>query len=191
MSAIEKLEVEKESGEKIPKKVFVEVGTNSIPVPFIGNKNFENEIYIGIDLEHENSIDAKKVTKIIGEKHADNVHFINADAESLPISSDSVDELYFGNVFGDPQIKSKILEKFLEEATRVLRVGGKVSIKETNTPAKIEKVVDMLERHGFEMERRLTPSSQDWQDGVRDYDWVSTKKSHRDFFIVWARKKEK
>ena len=109
MEILEKLESESESLEKHPRKVFIEIGTNSSPATFMGNKDFKENTYIGIDINYDNSLRAKEATEITTEENDENLHFINADAEKLPIADSSVDELYFGNVFGDPSIKTKSL----------------------------------------------------------------------------------
>ncbi|OHA04480.1 MAG: hypothetical protein A2934_00795 [Candidatus Sungbacteria bacterium RIFCSPLOWO2_01_FULL_47_10] len=90
--------------ERTPKRVFIEIGTRDFPVSWAGDKKFgENDIYIGLDLGVSRPWEARDNTESV-DKLQDNMHFLRADASRLPVGGETTDEIFFGNVFGDPSI---------------------------------------------------------------------------------------
>ncbi len=165
---------EKESPQK---RVFVEVGTNKAPVPFAGRKEFgSNDVYIGIDLAEESVRGAREYVKDAAaaaerdESGKNNLFFLSADAKSLPLREKSVDELYFGNVFGYPAIEPPELLNFLSEARRVLKSSGKIIIKENNTPADLEFLRKMLKQKGFAVKKLVRAGDKNWEEEISLYD---------------------
>lgn len=160
-----------EGGPK-KKKVFVEVGTHNLPVTWLGSKKFgKNETYIGIDASHDKIREAKEFTE--QDRPQENIYFLNADAEHLPLKNASADEVFFGNVFGDPSITDQEKDKFMQEAKRILDQGGRIVIKETNTPASRQYLKHLFEKHGLKVARILETESPQWAKTVKAYDRVA------------------
>lgn len=156
-----------------PHRVFVEVGTNEIPVTAMGERKFGPEdTYIGIDLTMAE--DAKRTTEALS-KQPSNYLFITAIGERLPLKEGVADELYFGNVFGDPSIPDGTKDKFLQEARRALKKDGLLIVKETNTPLDQEEMKSFLRKNMFEVEKIVTPRDADWAEATAPYDMVSTR----------------
>src|SRR3989344_271858 len=178
-------------GESKPRRVFVEVGTNRNPVPSIGERKFgEEDIYIGFDLSEDEVRDAAYMAVMDGpeeerEHRKKNLIFMSADAKTLPLREKSVDELYFGNFFGDPRIvpyysggptdKAKeIVERFLDEADRVLKDKGKIIIKENIAPANLRFLQGAFRRKGFIVKKFVRLEDKDWSKESTPYDKFST-----------------
>ncbi len=161
-----------ESQEKQPLHVFVEVGTNQLPVTFMGEKRFggENDMYIGIDVKKKDVVMAKQVHEF-GPK-GQHATFVQASAEQLPLKDESAEEMFFGNVFGDPSIDTGAMSTFLSEAERVLKQGGQLIIKETNTPIDIEELRNLLSWHHFREERVITTEDKNWKEELRPYEKI-------------------
>jgi|SRR3989344_1198765 len=162
-----------ESHEHYPKRVFIEVGTYSLPIPWQGSRKFEeSETYIGIDVNPENLEHAQELSKLNfpGSK---NLHFIRADGVNLPLPDKSVDEIFFGNVFGDNLFPSA-KDKLIEEAKRVLKGTGRIIVKETNTPLPLEEFRDLLQKHGLYVEKGVTAHSLEWVEVVELFENIAT-----------------
>jgi len=201
-SKINKLKVQdKENKEKLKfKRIFIEVGTGIAPLPFIGERKFNSdEIYIGIDINKERIKDAKYASEILKEDkgHTANFYFINADAKRLPFKNNIANELYFGNVFGDPSISKEEKINFLKEAIRIMTSDAKLIIKENNTPANLEMLKNDLLANGFIVEKIITPKDKDWNKEMLLYHFPEAriKKFQEigtcslDAFVLYARKR--
>jgi ubiquinone/menaquinone biosynthesis C-methylase UbiE len=154
------------------KKVFVEIGTSYSPITVRGNRVFgKDELYIGLDIDPRNIENAKKATENIGGQ--ENKNFITADASSLPLTDGSAQEIFIGNVFGDPRIPLTTKEKFLSEAKRVLSEEGKIIILETTTPANFLELKTILNKEGFKLEKVIRPDVGHKIDGYKkeDLEW--------------------
>lgn len=118
------------------KKIFVEVGA-AYGIAIIGHQDegglkFGGEMsYIGIDTVNFpiDTNDQFREAKARGE----DVRYEICFAEHLRFQDETVDEIFYGNVFGDPRTQLT-REQFLKEAWRVLKHGGKLTIFEDNTP---------------------------------------------------------
>ena len=193
-----------ESDERVPKRVFVEVGTNIIPVPFIGGKSFEHDTYIGVDVKEENARKARENSDHRFASETKNIFFLNADAKKLPLADDSVDELYMGNLIGDPGVTQKEKEIFFKEASRVLKNEGRLVVKETNTPYPVvpdpseqvfinQSLEELIKKSDFVVEKFVNSADPEWPSVAAPYDRVTTKaplRFHKDWhYIVFLRKK--
>ena len=174
-------------------KFFVEVGTNANPVPAIGTKEFsENEIYIGLDIS---PLQAKTASRMPltsevaegrrkGPEVKKNMFFIAADGRHLPLENQTVDELYFGNVFGDPSIAPDFLkgptaqgrqmaEGLVDEVKRALRPDGKVIVMENNTPANLPFLRRIFLERGFEIKKMVREEERArWPQEIVLYDKI-------------------
>ncbi len=192
--------------EKQPRRVFVEVGTNEIPLPMLGKKAFgENDVYIGIDVERENvelsRERSEEWVKSGARPEIKKMIFTQADMGRLPFADRTVDDLYLGNVFGDPGISLKSKEDFLEEARRVLRDERELIIKENNTPMELDTyfdaqgilvsigLKDLLKRHGFLINRMMTPEDSDWKIEMDKYHITNLSGDHS--YILYAHVKNR
>jgi len=182
------LQKEESAEEPKPKRVFVEVGTNSLPVTYIGSREFaEDEVYVGIDKNLENVRRAKEITEL--ERTQQNFHFVQADAAQLPLKNESAGEVFLGNVLGDPSISPIAKERFLEEAKRVLQRAGALVVKETNTPADRSFVEGLLTRHGFAVERVIDKESGEWRQNVDPYQkaFYDSTLGAEDSYLMYAK----
>lgn len=87
----------------------------------------------------------------------ENIHFISADAAKLPFSENSIHEIYFGNVFGDPHISNIQRQEFLNDAFRVLDKDGALIIRESTTPADFPSLLAILREKGFLVNKVIRP----------------------------------
>lgn len=157
--------------EQEPKKirrVIIEIGTSSLPTTYTGERKIaEDEAFVGIDINHKDLQSARKNTS---EKQAlnDNIFFVQADAADLPISTNSVEEVYMANVMGDSSIDAKW--DFLREIRRILINGGKLIINETNTPMFTETIIKLLRHFGFDISEMHKIGDYDWDRVTKDYE---------------------
>lgn len=157
-----------ENEEKQPMKVFVEVGTNMLPVSFMGTKKFDaQEKYVGFDIKKNEIVSARDMHALA--RGGENADFIQGSGERLPMKDGSADELLFGNVFGDPSLPAS-KARLLDEAERVLKVGGKLVIKETNTPFDLEPMRELLRGRALREERTFTMKDKEWANELQQYE---------------------
>ena len=169
------------------KKVFIELGSGDIPVSWIGKKKFrENKIYIGIDINPEDLNAARDMT---AEKRKENknVYFVRSDILELPVGNRSADEVFLGNVVGDPSIKNWEKDKFIEEAKRILKPGGRIIIKETNAPADLRYLDKLIKRHGLAVEKGATPKDPTWTKLIEPYSEIEAKSKWSESYIVFLK----
>ena len=168
-----------ERKEEPATKVFVEVGTNQLPVTFMAKREFkDNELYVGIDTDAEMVRFARHAT---GE--GQNATFIEARGEELPLKNESVGEIFFGNVFGAPRIPDHKKVKFLDEAERVLKPDGLLVIKETNTPPAFAKLAKLFEGRSLHEERKVTPKDKEWLEELRKYEDLGMMTDSSSFLV--------
>ncbi|MEK7464315.1 MAG: methyltransferase domain-containing protein [Patescibacteria group bacterium] len=183
---------EDETVEKETKRrVFVEIGTHVLPVTWQGAKKFNKDnIYIGIDISGERVRRAKEKSLMIAEgvgSDKDSLNFINASADKLPLADSSADEVFLGNVLGDPGIKPIDKKKaFLKEAERILKEGGRLIIKENNTPLDYEGLRKVLEGTMFSPEKFLTPKDAEWDKEIAKYERIAVgTEEHWPIFLAY------
>lgn len=88
-------------------KVFLEVGCHYGSVPAYGEYEFgDDEQYVGINVSLEALERAEAEISLAAIPFGREPILIHGDGQALPapIEDDSVDTVYFGNVFGDPGI---------------------------------------------------------------------------------------
>ncbi|MEK7142652.1 MAG: class I SAM-dependent methyltransferase [Patescibacteria group bacterium] len=146
------------------KTIIFEIGPGESPFFSQSGKEVkENEFYIGVDLDPEV---LKRDQENFGQE---NIHFIQAEGEKLPLPDNSADIIVARNYFGQssnipeegslewaifyltksrfqPTWKDRELgfESFLEEARRVLKSKGELVIIEQYTPIKFDSMVGRL-----------------------------------------------
>lgn len=181
-----------ENKEISKKKIFLEIGSNVTSVPAQGERIFsQDELYIGIEPSPK-VFEAKKFSEIVGGKK-ENINFIQAVGEHLPIKDNSVDELYVGNVFCDPDITchpSWLVPEFF----RVLITNGKLIIVGTNTPSEFDskEVNELITENGFLIDKVIHPTDEAWEREIKQFDRFSTVKDHhqdKSAYIIYAIKK--
>lgn len=188
---MEKIEKIKENKETAPKKVFIELGTHDYPVSWAGTKKFgENEIYVGVDIDAEALKEDKRRTMRDDEENG-NIHFIHANARNLPLADRIADEVFLGNVLGAPYVTDLNKDKFIEEAKRILKPGGRIIIKETNTPTDLRYLDTLIRRHELAVEKGATPKSPEWAELIEPYDKAETKSKWSEPYIVFLKPVEK
>ncbi|OHA04481.1 MAG: hypothetical protein A2934_00800 [Candidatus Sungbacteria bacterium RIFCSPLOWO2_01_FULL_47_10] len=69
--------------------------------------------------------------------------------------------------------RSKKKEAFFEEAKRILKKGGSVIVKETNTPLKEDLMIRLAEKHGFAVKKNIHLDSPEWKREISVYDKVA------------------
>lgn len=122
---------------KFESKHFVlEIGVGAYPFPAIGERKIGvGEVYLGIDNGSRTADWNEKAIKRLSEmeEKGDSLSLAAADAECLPLQSNSVDEVVMSNLFGDPRLNSRI-PYMVWEGQRVLKPGGLLVVVETLTP---------------------------------------------------------
>lgn len=129
-------EIKSEIHEK-PKRLIVEVGTHYVRNGNIvsGEPAFthrgisSDEHYITVDISPKS---AQLVKEDVGYSK-DRIAPIIADGRNFPFKDNSVDELIYNNVFGDPEA-APFTQELLLEASRVLMPDGRLVITENVTP---------------------------------------------------------
>ena len=86
----------------------------------------------------------------------DNMLFVHGDARKLPLKTESADEIFMGNVLGDPSISGSDKEAMLKEARRGIKSGGRLIIRETYTPLRLKNVEELCRKAGFMVEKVIT-----------------------------------
>ena len=174
MTTLEKelpLEVS-EAEDTRPSRLFVEIGTSYNPATFQGRRAFgESDIYIGFDKDMRTVQQGKEKNDWVSDRHGKNVFFAAGDGTEMPLKNESADELYFGNVFGDPgaERQEDFHKRLLTEAQRLLRNTGTLIIGETNTPHELESLTKKLQESGFEVESVLHGADPAWESEMRQY----------------------
>lgn len=184
---MENLEKKNKEAEPQIKKVFIELGSGNAPVSWAGKKEFdENEIYVGIDRASADLLEAKERMEEVGAENK-NIHFVQTNIKTLPLKNHSADEVFLGNVLGDPSIKDAEKDKFIEEAKRVLKENGRIVIKETYTPPDYKYLKDFIKKHGLSVEKGADINNPEWKELVEPYDKTSAKSKWSGSYIVYLK----
>lgn len=137
---------------KVENGVILEIGPGVVSAPTVSEEVFErlknDELYIGIDY-------------FAGQlpKHPKFGEYVAGDLIDLPIRSNSADQIWLMNVFGEGDHKWRsvdydeweLRDRFLHELSRVLKPDGTVIIGEYNTPA-VWLLDKDLKKFGFKKE---------------------------------------
>ncbi len=133
-----------ESAEKEAEHLIVEVGCGGYPHLWTFSddhkqliKNDESVRYIGIDIDEEDLRSGKRGAEARADTSGlpgERMHFVRADGEKLPLKDAVVSELIIRNVLGDPETHELSKLWMLDEAARVLKIGGILTISEQYTP---------------------------------------------------------
>jgi len=160
--------------EPKPKKIFVEIGVGGSAIPALGGKRkFEgDEYYFGIDVREEDLKISKDLARDVYKLElGKNIHFLEADARNLPFEDKSVDEIFFGNIFGYRRIPLADKKKFLEEARRVLKdENGILIVKETLTPIGFNDLENLLKEYHFQLQKKIGCRDKEWEEELEKYE---------------------
>ena len=134
------VEPNKESQEeKRYSSTVLEIGCGSMAAPWLQDNNlaqYANAHIILTDIKHKavkgESGDAEKRVRDLGDKFTGKVDGLVSDAKRLPFESDTMNEVYIANVFGEPGVAEK--QKIMEEGSRVLAENGELIVVEWVTP---------------------------------------------------------
>lgn len=182
--------IHQKEGRPAPKRVFVEIGTKYSPATFLGRRKFgENDTYVGFDRDVLSLREGKNTTdNLVAERHGKNVFFVAGNGETMPLKEASADELYFGNVFGDPRTSEGSKAKLLAEAHRILRDSGTLIIQETYTPEVAGDMETLLRMHGFEVETTLKDTDETWESQMRKYHTPGSRQKYTNSYLLHAKK---
>ena len=106
--------------------------------------------------------------------YPDNFYFVEADGRNLPIADGSVDEVYIGNLFGEPaRNQNAKLEIFLE-LKMIISENGQVVVVETLTPKatpfSLDELPALLDQNGFEIVDLVTQDDEEkWKKEIAQY----------------------
>ncbi len=208
-------EQEISAAEKKPQRVFVDFGAGRHPVAGADWEKFrDNYTYVAIDYDPEELKFGKNdLLEKIGYI-PENVLFVQSNGKNIPLQSNSVDEIYFGNVFGEPfrkEFKKKKepeliserktiidIRNFVSEAGRILKDNGLIVILETYTPTDSSEndLKKTLESAGFVIEKRIGAEDPGFVTEWRKYDSFHEHFSRKgegiggESYILYARKKK-
>ncbi len=166
--------------------VMAEIGHRLTPVvpyqkPFVGDR-----AYIGIEANLRNPFgrfDSDMQT--IKDRYADqNVFFIDHDTGGSAIYAEeglssrdyegdynattflpdkSVDEVFFGNVFGDYHVAwHQNTGKLIRESARIIDQNGTIIVRETITPQNVQISDEMLALEGLKQVAIITTTNTSW-----------------------------
>lgn len=161
------------AAEKLqPTRVFVELGPSRIPVPAIGERAFnEKNVYIGIDRNREALAEGREEM----DRGNPNVHFLAGDVRELPVRDGTADEVFLGNILGDPGITLQRKLQFMNEAKRILKPGGTIIVKETHTPIRLQEFDDIVRQHGFALMKGVPEESEKWAEAIKPYETAAAR----------------
>lgn len=129
-------EGEGNSPKEKPKRVVVDVASGYTPAA-IHFRDFHrreiqpDELRVGLEINHAKAQSAQNDLLNLNREH----QVIRGSAKNLPFANGSVDELIYNNFFCDPDVP--VLKDFFVEMARVLRQGGKVSIRDSYSPGRL------------------------------------------------------
>jgi len=116
--------------EKNEPELILEIGPGTFPILKVSEKVKQKiakgAAYVGVDLGEDGRIDTERFNRAT----ASHGKIVIGDLKSLPIKSDSANEIWALNVFGKLEREVNKKEKYIQELTRVLKSGGRVIIGE-------------------------------------------------------------
>jgi SAM-dependent methyltransferase len=176
--------------ERTPKRVFVEMGTNSLAASWMGDGAIgPDDLYVGVDI-HKKFLETSQELTDAHERMSKNKIFVQADAERMPVRSGIAHEVFLGNVLGDPGITDRMKNSFIAEARRIVADDGRVVVKENNTPAELGDVLALLRKNGFHIEAYIDSRSPKWSEALLPYDRTSAARTEERYavsgYIVYA-----
>lgn len=172
---------------QVADRVTVEFGTGNLPLFASQNVTIfdQDNLYIGVNID-------PKQHKRLADR-IDNLHgfaILNEDIDTLPLPDGTIDTIFMGNVFGEPDSKyimadfrypdgyyrgnsnmeSKV--KTLHEAGRLLKPDGHLVILENTTPYRMSKGV--MQRPSSDMTTILKNGGYKVVEAVdrRDDEWI-------------------
>lgn len=163
-----------ERENKLPKKIFVDVGSRILPV-IQNNPNREykgNNFYIGVDLQERSQI---ADMQLLGQRELihgkENLEFRKATADRLPFDDNEVDEVYLGNLLTDPTMPKNNPSAIIREGKRVLKENGTLIINEGVGPYDLEELRNLLEKEGLHIEKIIqrSDSEEEWNKELSLY----------------------
>ncbi|MHB8871377.1 MAG: class I SAM-dependent methyltransferase [Candidatus Doudnabacteria bacterium] len=156
---------QREKRDLKPRKIYLDLGHFVFPFPETGLKEIPaDEMYVGVDIrQHLNN-----------SRYPDNFHFVEADGKDLPIADGSIDEVYVGNLFGEPSQGQKSKLEILPELKRILSDNGEVVLAETLTPKatpfSLDELPSILDKYGFEVVDLVTQDDEEkWKREISQY----------------------
>ncbi len=148
-----------------PRKIYLDLGNFVFPFPETGLKEIPaDEMYVGVDLKQA----------LPNSMYPNNFHFVEADGRNLPLADGSIDEVYVGNLFGEPSRGQKSKLEILPELNRILSENGQVVVAETLTPKatpfSLEELPGILDKEGFEIVDLVTQDDEEkWKKEISQY----------------------
>lgn len=174
--------------------IFVEVGPDEArAAPIIGDKKtVESGLYVAVELNHGASKKTREALNELQKNQERKNHFvIEGNATKMSFLGDSsVDEIYFGNVFGDPKSSGTYL--LLKEAKRVLKKAGRLVVREDMPASKPLKIVELdLTDLGFVVEKVVRPHDPEWKKEINVYSRLSATDKYlsSENYLLFARLK--
>ncbi len=148
-----------------PRKIYLDLGNFVFPFPETGLKEIPaDEMYVGVDInQHLNNV-----------QYPNNFHFVEADGRSLPIADGSIDEVYVGNLFGEPSRNQSLKLELFPELKRILSDNGQIVVAETLTPKaatfNLDELPGILDKQGFEIVDLVTQDDEEkWKKEIAQY----------------------
>ncbi len=148
-----------------PRKIYLDLGNFVFPFPETGLKEIlADEMYVGVDIKQH----------LDNSHYPNNFHFVEADGRDLPIADGSIDEVYVGNLFGEPSRDQSLKLELLPELKRILSENGQVVVAETLTPKaatfSLDELPALLDKQGFEIIDLVTQDDEEkWKKEIAQY----------------------
>ena len=154
--------------------LFAEIGCGTFPVPLCGEYDFPpGSIYFCAENERERLYGEYGAAILLGRDRPDlETIFYHGSAETIPLETRSVDEVFLGNVVGFPPMAEATLNKIFKETGRILKEDGQLVILETITPRihPPDELDELLAGSGLLLGDVVVKGQNIWEDSVRPYD---------------------
>ncbi len=203
-----------EHRNKAQKFIIVEIGHREQPIAPLQANLTGQKAYIGIEANLRDPLNTvrPKIAQLRKKMADQNVIFVDqrldgeayrperdweegrsstafhGDYQPTTIMPDGgADEVFLGNVFGDPHVShyKKHTERLLDEVSRIVSRGGKIIIRETITPEHCYSLDRALRESSLKEVAYIEPGSAEWDMMEESFNGAQDSfRNHGSFYLV-------